>query len=119
MKNSIVSLFESVCLRFGSLVAINHGSENIDYSNLNKGSNQLASLLEDLGVERGEVVGVFLPSSIRLVSSLLAIMKAGSVYMPADINFSEKRLSQMLNETGTKVLITGNDEFEKLQQLIE
>ena len=60
---------------------------------VNAAACALARRLTAAGVSRGSSVGVLLPRSFELVVSVLAIWKAGGVYVPLDPDFPDDRLA--------------------------
>lgn len=68
--------------------------------------NQLARFLRALGVGPETFVGVCLERSVDLVVALLGILKAGGVYLPLDPHYPAERLSFMVRNTNTPVLLS-------------
>ncbi|QHS63363.1 non-ribosomal peptide synthetase [Chitinophaga agri] len=110
-------VFEQRVEEFPSAVAVSDNGITISYQALNSRSNYLARLLQDEGVSIGDSVGIFLPAGIRQVTGLLAVFKAGGVYVPMDISFAHSRLRQMLEETRPAVIITSEEYRESLAEL--
>ncbi len=78
----------------------------LTYAELETQSNRLAHYLHNAGLQQDQVVGVSLPRSSELIISLLAIWKAGGVYLPLDPNYPAERLAYMLEDAGASVLLT-------------
>jgi amino acid adenylation domain-containing protein/FkbM family methyltransferase len=69
-------------------------------------SNQLATVLRALGVRNYDRVGIsLLPSAVQVIS-VLAIAKAGAVVVPFDPTFPRLRLATMIRDSGLKILLT-------------
>lgn len=74
-------------------------SENTaTYGELDKKSDQLASQLRLMGVKRGDVVGLMIERSIKMVIGLIAILKAGAAYLPVDPAYPRERKEYMLKD---------------------
>ena len=65
-------------------VAVVDGERTITYGELEARANQVANLLIDLGVRRGDRVGIFLRKSMESVIGIYGAMKAGACYVPLD-----------------------------------
>ena len=78
----------------------------ITYAELEKLSNNFAALLKESGVLPSDKIGVAMERSHKTVIVLLAIMKAGAVYIPLDPDFPKERIEFMLEDSNTKLLIT-------------
>ncbi len=99
---TIYEMFEEQVRRAPEEVAIVFGEERVTYGELNKRANQLA---RHLGIEVGEMVALCMDRSVEMVVGLLAVLKAGGVYVRLSPLFPDERLEFMLEDTGAKVLL--------------
>jgi amino acid adenylation domain-containing protein/non-ribosomal peptide synthase protein (TIGR01720 family) len=111
--------FEQKVAELPENVAIEEGEKQITYRVLNKQANLLAYLLRDLGVEKETIISVFIPSSVQLVASLLAIFKAGGIYLPLDLSFAKKRIQQIFSQTESKILVTNKALHFQVEALLQ
>ncbi|MGH7829948.1 MAG: non-ribosomal peptide synthetase, partial [Candidatus Binatia bacterium] len=110
----IHQLFETQAERTPDSVAVSFPStgfgrgedQQLTYRELNSRANQLAHHLKDLGVGRGELVGICVERSLEMVIGLLAILKAGGAYVPLDPAYPRERLAFMLEDSRAPVLLT-------------
>ncbi|MBL3660357.1 AMP-binding protein, partial [Pseudomonas syringae pv. actinidiae] len=72
---------------------------------LDQAANQLAHHLIGRGVCESQPVAVLMERSLDWLTAVLAIFKAGGVYMPLDIKAPDARLQQMLSNAKAKVLL--------------
>lgn len=98
-------LFEDEALRSRTTVAIEHGESTITYSQLDDLADRVAERLLALGVGIDEVVGVCTGRSPEMVVALLAIFKAGAVYMPLDPDHPPDRLREMIADAKPRVVL--------------
>lgn len=82
---------------------------SISYRQLWCRSGWLAAELVRLGVHRGDVVAVDHGRSIGLVLALLGIARAGAAYLPLDAHAPAERLSALLEEAGTRFVVSAVD----------
>lgn len=82
--------------------------ERLTYAQLRAEIDALALGLRDLGVERGDYVGVFMPMTPRAVVASYAVAKIGAVYLPIFSGFAPSAVAARLNDAGAKVLITAD-----------
>jgi non-ribosomal peptide synthetase component F len=75
-------LFEDQVERTPDAVALVFEDQQVTYKELNHRANQLARYLSQEGVQRATAVGIYLDRSIELAVALLAVLKAGGVYVP-------------------------------------
>ncbi len=91
---------------------------SLTYGELVERSTQLAKLLAEDGVRRGDRVGIFMPRSLESAIAVYGIMKAGAAFVPIDPHLPVAGLRRLINDCGINVLASHNDQASILQQLI-
>ena len=103
---SIHQLFEAQVARTPDQVAVCFEDQSLTYRELNSRANQLARHLGNAGVRPGARVGICMERSLELMVGLLGILKAGAAYVPLDPSFPKDRLTFIVEDAGTDVLVT-------------
>ena len=101
----LAALVEQQVARRPEAVAVVFGEEALTYRELNARANRLAHRLRAQGAGPDVVVGVCLERSADLVVALLAIIKAGSAYLPLDPSLPPDRLGFMLKDSGARLVV--------------
>src|SRR6185312_7117641 len=96
-----------------ALAAIGNGEE-LDYRELNRRANQLASRLRTLGAGPEKCVGLCSAPTPDLLVGMLGILKAGAVYVPLDPGYPAERLRYMLEDSKADVLLIDAHELSRL-----
>ncbi|MEU9357984.1 amino acid adenylation domain-containing protein [Streptomyces sp. NPDC048301] len=78
----------------------------LTYRELDEDSSRLAHRLLELGVARGDLVGLCVERGTALVTGLLGVMKTGAAYVPLDPDYPEERLAYMLRDSGVGFVVT-------------
>lgn len=78
---------------------------SISYSELDALSDRVRDRLRQMGVERGDRVGVYLRKSIDAYATMLGAMKAGAAYVPVDPSAPFWRSAFITNDCAVKVLV--------------
>ncbi|RKH18898.1 amino acid adenylation domain-containing protein [Corallococcus sp. CA047B] len=99
-------LFEAQARTAPGALAVSFGAQRLTYGELNRRANQLAHHLRGLGVGPEVRVGLCMERSVELVVGLLGILKAGGAYLPLDPTYPADRLSFMLEDARSPVLVT-------------
>lgn len=102
---------------FADKVALIYGNQRLTYAQLERKSTQLAHYLIQLGVKPQDYVAVMADRSVLTVLSLLAIQKAGAIYVPIDVDLPTARIDYILGDTGAKILITDRARPELLTNI--
>jgi amino acid adenylation domain-containing protein len=117
-KKVIHSVFEDVARRDPLKVAIESTDGDISYGDLNRYANRLSHILGSVGAKTGTIVNVAIPSSTGLVSTLLAVFKSGGIFLPLDLAFSMKLLTQIFKNTFDGIVIVTADTMESVIHLL-
>lgn len=80
--------------------------EKITYKELYCEVNRLANALKQLGIKKGDNVGVYLPMIPQLPISMLACAKIGAVHSVVFSGFSAKAFQHRINDAKAKLVIT-------------
>lgn len=94
--------------------AATFAGHSLSYGELNVAANQLAHELLARGIGRGSRVGVFLERSLDSLIGLLAILKAGAVYVPLDPAEPRERLNLILTDARPALVLTESRLAERL-----
>ncbi|MEO8494264.1 MAG: amino acid adenylation domain-containing protein [Planctomycetota bacterium] len=90
-------------------VAVVFGDERLTYAELNSRANQLAHFLKARGAGPDGLVGLFVDRSPLMLIGMLGILKAGSAYVPLTPGTPYDRLTYMLDQCGTPLVVTTRD----------
>jgi len=100
-QTSIVSRFELQVAAAPDAAAVGH----LTYGDLDRSANRLARRLAMLGVGRESRVVICVSEPADFVCSVLAVLKAGSAYVPLDPAYPAERLRYLLTDSDPAVLI--------------
>ncbi len=84
------------------------------YSYFDTVSNQLATILKDLGVNAGDTVSIFLPRSIDLINSFFGVQKLQAISCILFGTLGEEGLLDRLSNSQAKVVITKKSLLRKI-----
>ncbi|MEU6862123.1 amino acid adenylation domain-containing protein [Streptomyces sp. NPDC046876] len=87
-------------------IAVRHAGGTTTYAELDALADRFARRLVQLGARPDDTVGVLLDRGPDLVAALLGIWRAGAAYVPIDPGYPDERISFMLGDTGTRLVVT-------------
>ncbi|HEY0735573.1 MAG TPA: amino acid adenylation domain-containing protein, partial [Herpetosiphonaceae bacterium] len=98
-------------------IAVVFGEQGFTYRELNARANQLAHHLQALGVTSEVCVGLYVERSLELAIGVLAILKAGGVYVPLDPSYPHERIQFMIADSQIRLLLTQERLADQLADL--
>lgn len=104
-SGSLHGLFEHQARTTPNAAALKDGDQVYSYRELDVWADRGAARLQLSGVARGSLVACCLDRSARQVMTLLAVLKAGGVYVPLDPHSPPERLNKMLAQLRPSVVI--------------
>ncbi|WP_139487923.1 non-ribosomal peptide synthetase [Brevibacillus dissolubilis] len=111
---TIWQVFEEQAARTPDHVAVVFEGKQLTYRELNDRANQVARYLLEQGVERETIVGLMVDRSLEMIVGIMGILKSGAAYLPLDTEYPEDRIRYMLQDSGTKLLITQDHLLDKV-----
>ncbi|MFD4397703.1 amino acid adenylation domain-containing protein [Kitasatospora sp. NPDC058478] len=102
----VPEVFEAQVARTPEAVALVVGSERLTFAELNVRANRLAHRLIAAGVGPESGVALALPRSVESVVGLLAVLKAGGVYLPLDAEYPADRIARTLADAQPVLAVT-------------
>jgi amino acid adenylation domain-containing protein/thioester reductase-like protein len=99
-------MFAAQAARRPRAAAVIAPGTQLTYGELDRAANRLARYLTDIGAGPQTLVGVYAERGVEAIRSLLAIMKAGSGYLPLDPSLPRARLVRICEEANPAAIIT-------------
>ncbi len=88
-------------------------SRTLTYAQLHREVCQMANVLKDLGVKKGDRVGIYLPMIPEAAIAMLACARIGAPHSVVFGGFSAEALKTRLQDAEAKVVITADGGFRK------
>lgn len=102
------SVFEHVADQYGHRPAIEEPGRTISYADLNAAANRVAhGLIEKHNLAKGNIVALHMPVGIDYMIALLAVAKAGGVFLPLDLSAPPQRQARILSIAAPVLGISG------------
>ena len=114
---SIVELFRAQARRAPDAVALASEDRRTTYGELDRWSDRLAARVVEAGVVAGEPVGLLGERCHEVPVGMLAILKAGAVYVPLDRADPIGRLRDLVDELAIRRIVTMPDSAGLLDRI--
>jgi acyl-CoA synthetase (AMP-forming)/AMP-acid ligase II len=100
------ALLEQSADRHGGAVALEHGDVVLTYGEVEAGANRVAARLRDLGVARGDRVGLLADNGRAYVEGFFGILKAGAGCVALNGANKARTTAALLADSGAVGLVT-------------
>lgn len=116
---TILDLFQEQIQRIPEKIALKDDIKSYSYSELDKLSSQIATyVMAQFGQDDKSPVAVLLGRSANMIAVLLGILKTGRPYIPLDPAFPKDRLSYIVTNSQTSIIINENSyEIEGIEKV--
>ena len=106
---TLVDIFLDTVAKCGDSPALDAGGTVLTYGEFHEESGEVAAALNDLGIGRGDKVGVRVPSGTAdLYVSIMGILLAGAAYVPVDADDPDERARTVFSEADVAAVITAD-----------
>ena len=105
-NETIMDYIHKNALKTPNQIAISDTITDITYSEFDKYINALSAILHNLGVEKGECVGVLLPRIPMYIVSCMGITKNASAFVPLDLTYPKNRIEYIIEDSEMNYIIS-------------
>src|SRR3954453_24125238 len=89
-------------------VGENEETKDVTYADLLDSTKRFANVLKSLGVDKGDVVGIFMPMVPETPAAMLACARIGAVHNVVFGGFSVQSVKERMEVSDAKVLVTAD-----------
>ncbi|MGW7309194.1 AMP-binding protein, partial [Streptomyces sp. NPDC054835] len=101
----------------GGRTAVVAADRSLTFDELRAEATAVAARLTALGAGPESVVALCLPRGAGLVTALIGTLTAGAAYLPLSPDYPEDRLRYMIEDSGTRVIVTQDRLRDRLAAL--
>ncbi len=99
-------MLEESARRSPGAILLSHGDQRYSYGDVDARANRLAALLRELGVARGDRVGLLADNGIEYVTGFFGVLKAGGCVVALNSANKAGTQRQLLADSGAVGLVT-------------
>ena len=109
IETSITERFEKIVRIYPDRFAVEMDDERVTYEALNRAANRLANtILADRDVDNTPIV-VILPGGFAQAVAILAVLKAGKMFLLQDPSSTDEERNHVLSDTQARLMITSEN----------
>ncbi|HJO94007.1 MAG TPA: amino acid adenylation domain-containing protein [Victivallales bacterium] len=106
VNSTIHGLFEEQVTKAPNKTAVVFKNKSLTYDELNKRANQVAELLINKGVKPDDIIAIYMDKSLEMAVYILGVLKAGGAFLNLNLDYPDKRIDFILNNSKAKLLLT-------------
>jgi long-chain acyl-CoA synthetase len=88
----------------------------ISYREMDQLTDRLAAGLAELGVKKGDRVGIFIPNTPQFVTAYFAILKLGAVVVATNPLYTPREIEHQVNDAGIEVMLVMSNFYNTIKQ---
>ncbi len=112
-QRTLVDILIDSATRYPEAVALDDGTNELSYAELLAAVDKSADRLRELGIGRGDRVGIRIPSgTAELYVWILASLTAGTAYVPVDFEDPDERAALVFGEAHVAAVIGADSAIE-------
>jgi long-chain acyl-CoA synthetase len=88
----------------------------ISYREMSQLTDRLAAGLADVGVKKGDRVGIFMPNTPQFVQAYFAVLKLGGVVVATNPLYTQREIEHQVNDAGVEVMLVMSNFYNLIKQ---
>ena len=102
MEKTIYAMFENAVAKFTNKTAIIENDRTLTFGQL----SELVDLIAGSFPEKITSIGIVMSHCAEMIAAILAVLKCGARYIPAEPNFPTGRIQYMMKEANVDFILT-------------
>ncbi|MFP6570291.1 MAG: AMP-binding protein [Dehalococcoidia bacterium] len=98
--------------KWPSKIAIIDGERRFTFGDINAHSDRFAAALADMGVKKGDRVGLIAPNCAEFEIAFFAVLKTGAIVTTLNSSYREREIAHQLNNSRASILIVHDSLLE-------
>jgi amino acid adenylation domain-containing protein len=112
IEQSIPARFEQQVQLHPNRLAVKTGRQALSYAELQQAADRVATAVLEAAGEDEAPVALLFEQGVQLIYAILAVLKAGKIYVPLDPLDSRQRLNFMLQDSGAALILSDGRNYE-------
>ena len=110
---------EQPAMIFGGRLGSQVLDKPLTYRQLNDSVNRFAAGVQELGINKGDRVAIFMPNCPQLVISYYGTLRAGGIAVPCNFLYTANEIQNQLNDSGAEVIVALSTFYKMIDSVRE
>ncbi|KAB2338592.1 long-chain fatty acid--CoA ligase [Cytobacillus depressus] len=115
----LYSLLEKSAEQFGNRMAIIQDDTQISYKKLKNKVDRLAGAWNELGLKKGERIGLIVSNHPFYIVSYYAAIRLGLIVVQINPRYTEREFLQIVNDSNMKYIVVEEENIDKVYKINE
>jgi long-chain acyl-CoA synthetase len=89
----------------------------LSYREMNEVTDRLAAALVEIGVKKGDRIGIFMPNTPQFVMAYFAVLKAGGVVVATNPLYTPREIEHQVNDAGIEIMLVMSNFYNTIKQV--
>ncbi|UFJ43020.1 long-chain fatty acid--CoA ligase [Brevibacillus humidisoli] len=114
---SLPEMLDRTAAEMGEQTAITFYHLRLSYKQLQGLTRQVAHALHQIGVRKGDRVGIMLPNCPQYVAAFYGALRRGAIVVQVNPLYAEREIEHVLQDSGAEVLFVFADLYPKVRRM--
>lgn len=117
IEDSISARFEKQVEKFPDCLAVKAENQELTYAQLNQVANHIAQTILARHKDNDAPIALLIEHGVSMICSILAVLKAGKIYVPLDPLYPHARNAYILNDSQAGLMISNTENLKYASEL--
>lgn len=117
VAQSIPRRFTAQVEKNAERLAIKSRDDELTFDDLNRAANRCANMILGQGASQSAPIGLVLEHGAPVLTAMVGALKAGRTYLPLDPHYPAPRCAYMVEDSGSDLIVTNNENLELARRL--
>ncbi|XME02594.1 amino acid adenylation domain-containing protein [Lachnospiraceae bacterium C1.1] len=118
-SDNVVKMFEEQVETVPQKTAVTGNTASLTYQELNEYANRLANALICHGIERDDIVMIFLPRNFIYYAVNIGVLKSGAAFTTVNTAYPDERIKFICEDSGCRYIISSTKIYRERRELFD
>jgi len=118
-EKSIIGMVDEAAEKWGDKTSVIFYGKKIKHKEIRDLSLRFATALHDLGIRKGDIVGIFLPNCPQFMIAYFGILRLGATATTLSPLYTPREVAHQLKDSGARTVVCLDLLYEKVEKVWE